>query len=788
MKNEVVGGSRQPIVRYKAVLCFVIFIAIVFNFLMSRFNQNNGLISYTDDIPLIQVTPEIFYYDKYEQRVYCDSPNLTNFGLWFGRYNSEISNNLYVTLYDDNGNEVKTWHEYTKTLPCDNYVFFELDEPIKDSQGKFYTICVTSDTAIGCGVVLYYSSEETGLMNNGVDVGGGLCYKLGFVQEDVFINTFSLVSILILAFVAITVLLVKDIKWFKRFVIVMPPIALLFYMFFVHAPIEFFIINVLELDFVLIDFVPMMISVAITITLLLSTGLSFIKYKFGKWIIALVFALDLCMYIQINFMNKALGLMLGYDVEIDIGQIIINALIWLGIFVVCLFFTWKYSKYTKKAITYLCIALFVMQLSSIVVALIQSPSKVFHADTQRYILRGDEQYVVSSQDNVIVFVLDTYSSTYFDIVTEEYPEVVDLLHDFTYYNNADSKYMTTTYSLNYLLSGYEWESDVTKDKFFYNAWTSDSCNEFYSDLENQNYVFNFYSDVGGYTVIEDSEIITSKINNLEYGYYGERAYIVDSQELLDLLIHSSAFRFAPLMLKQQFLFSVGDFSPVSDNVGSNQQSIVPIATLNHEFYQGLLENGLSVDDSHNYYIIHHTDGIHPPYRINENCEHDENANVLQTARGCFVYIEEYINQMISLGVYDNSTIIILADHGIHGDPNNAQTIFVIKRPNEHHDSMEVNSSPISYEDYQPTILDCIGVDYSNIGTSIYDHYPDELRERTLYFPGYILDYPPVPLYGSQNVNGMYNGFRIITYTGDRDTLRAMNTIQTGTIPWVDSLD
>ena len=60
----------------------------------------------------------------------------------------------------------------------------------------------------------------------------------------------------------------------------------------------------------------------------------------------------------------------------------------------------------------------------------------YYSDKDELILDGSKQFTVSSNDNIILFILDNFSSTYLASAVEKYPDLKDFLHDFTYYNNA----------------------------------------------------------------------------------------------------------------------------------------------------------------------------------------------------------------------------------------------------------------------------------------------------------------------------------------------------------------
>ena len=120
--------------------------------------------------------------------------------------------------------------------------------------------------------------------------------------------------------------------------------------------------------------------------------------------------------------------------------------------------------------------------------------------------------------------------------------------------------------------------------------------------------------------------------------------------------------------------------------------------------------------------------------------------------------------MKEAGVYDNSTVIITADHGWE---YGQQPVFFIKEAGASSYSIEDTNAPASFHELLPTIARIAGV--SMQGQTIYDFKPDELRERTLYIRNYMEEYTDVPYFGGDKV-GTANVYMGFTYTGDEDDL------------------
>ena len=96
-----------------------------------------------------------------------------------------------------------------------------------------------------------------------------------------------------------------------------------------------------------------------------------------------------------------------------------------------------------------------------------------------------------SNDNIILFILDNFSSTYLASAVEKYPDLKDFLHDFTYYNNADCNYHGTYPSLPHLLTGNDLDPSLSVDDWLEDCWTNTTTNDYFSILSDANYKVNF---------------------------------------------------------------------------------------------------------------------------------------------------------------------------------------------------------------------------------------------------------------------------------------------------------
>ncbi len=420
-----------------------------------------------------------------------------------------------------------------------------------------------------------------------------------------------------------------------------------------------------------------------------------------------------------------------------------NLIIWMAVLAaVIMLSVWK-KEIWKKALLYLSVLLVGMQAVALVSLLVTAPEEAYERAKVDDRLWGKDQYTVSADKNIIVFVLDYFSSLYLQQMMAVYPDGADCLHDFTYYSNADCTYYGTFPSLAHMLTGGEVDTAVSNSEWCRDIWDNDLTEQFYQELHANQYKVNVYTtDFDVLTVGNGCAILRDKVSNITDE---PREVEVDTGLLLKTLTKMSCYRMAPDLLKTQFYTNVSEYSLIVQDMGQG------IAHTNSDFFEALQDEGLKEDDSSNYFIFQHLIGTHE-FNTDEYGKYQEKTSVEETARGCMTIMEKYLDELKRLGVYDDATIIITADHG--GDwKEDMQVIYFIKQPGEVHDASPVTNAPISHCDLLPTVAQMAGMDHTKYGKSIYDFQQDEQRERTIWVRTKDPDYP-------EDVYYCY------TYTGD----------------------
>ena len=159
-----------------------------------------------------------------------------------------------------------------------------------------------------------------------------------------------------------------------------------------------------------------------------------------------------------------------------------------------------------------------------------------------------------------------------------------------------------------------------------------------------------------------------------------------------------------------------------------------------KYYKYMSSHPLDSNCENKVFNFIHFAGFHDDSReVSELYEGYDGGRVdyYTTARGEFEIINNYMEQMKKLGVYDNSTIIILGDHGkqiASVTKGNKQvepitTGLMIKPENSHGRMQDDYTSQLSHKYFQASVLEYAGIDHSNYGYSYNDIIDGNIRQK-----------------------------------------------------------
>lgn len=521
------------------------------------------------------------------------------------------------------------------------------------------------------------------------------------------------------------------------------------------GPLEIFYGNATEFSFGLGDFLLPLCLAAAAVWLGGAALLALLRGRAFDLARPLLVAFGLASYLQNMFLNTRLSEGDGSALRWDtLGSWpLVDGILWMVIFA-AVFALWHFLKSERDLIS-AAVPGFLAAIQVVaVVSLFFTRLPDMSGDLQ---MSGEKQFQVAQKENIIVFVLDTFSNDHLANAYWLYPDMLDGFEDFTRYDNANCDYYNTYPSMTHMFTGTEYNFAAESQLAWQaEAWSTDRAVKFYDTMQKAGYSCRLYSPSVAYTYGK-AENLYGKFDNIQ-----SSPRKVDKGMLLMRLEKMSAFRYLPYLLKPGFEVLTKDFDGVVKLLDTREA-----IESNTDFYEQLLEQSLTVDKSADKaFIIEHLFGTHGPYTTRPDGTWVEEMGPDQAACGCFTILREYLAQLQSLGLYDSSTIIITADHG-NFEYGGYQPIYFIKQAGEKHEAMQTNSAPIRHSDFQATILTLAGQNYDGFDTSIFDWQPGQSRVRSVYRPLKDEAYPLLQNRDSSNVYYRYE------YDGDGEVLRTV---------------
>lgn len=512
----------------------------------------------------------------------------------------------------------------------------------------------------------------------------------------------------------------EQIPWKTRIKKSVPVALFISFTFFVAGPIGLYLSNTSEFWFSLGQMLPILVVAFLSVAAIITIILSIFPGKLFPWTLAVAFGMGVGLYIEDNFLVRDYGLLNGS--EIAWGTFakwaVIDTLAWVAIIAASLLVVYFSRKWADKVIRYGSILLATLQAVALVITAATTPDLTGKSD---YLLTTKNLSKVSSDENILVFVLDTFDVSFMTDFLAEHPEYKDKLSDFVFYPNTSTYGVFTHIAIPHILTNVVHRNEVSESNYEKLAF---QYAPIYDALVEHNYDVGIYSSTYCMNYINPDKERQSIISNL----YEGKPQISSQMQFLRAWIDLTAFRSFPHILKENFQPESGAFNILKG--GSNGQSSYHPDSYIEPYIQ--LQEPLELESGKNAFRFYHTMGTHAgSVVLNEKSEEvgSTRTTLNQHIMGLFYVIDSYINQLKENGVYENSSIIIMADHGGIGAYNNA---LLMVKPKQYSGPFTISNAPISFTDLLPTFLELLGEDGSQYGRSIFEIGEDEQRTRYFY--------------------------------------------------------
>ncbi len=466
------------------------------------------------------------------------------------------------------------------------------------------------------------------------------------------------------------------------------------------APIELYLSNADEFWFDLADMLPSMIIMFVA-SFIIPVAVMLLIYhihkKTNRYLTLVWFWILVCVYLQGNFLVTHLPGLDGESIDWTLYRTdtIISATLFIGTGIVILLCVKHYQfKNVYRVARYITIGLLVLMCVTIGIEMFSKKDSLLKED-MHYASTKKDEFLYSTDRNMIILLLDRVESSMVAEYLEEDPEGYGkIFDDFTYYRDAMGLYRWTKYSVPLIVSGVPYENKAPFEEYF-NAAVKDS--PLFAHAEENGYQMTCY-DSDNFVYDEASAERFTNVSRDEKSFTSVRPFIASLTRLMGM-------RYAPFGLKQIFKADLVDFSGFSLSSRGEGDERLDFTWFDTIFHANVINAEVEFTDRKQFKFIH-LQGAHSPFSLLEDLstydpdevDLTEDERYMHQTKATLRIVDEYLKMLKENGIYDNSIIVVMSDHGhshsetLHG----RNPIFFAKGIDEHH-PMKTSMAPISYK-------------------------------------------------------------------------------------------
>jgi len=504
--------------------------------------------------------------------------------------------------------------------------------------------------------------------------------------------------------------------WKTRFIMSLIVCFFLGFSFGIAAPLEMvagnpgsFVFSVSDIWLPTFLFITAIV-VAVALVLSILRGVAF------NLAMGLVCALGLCCWVQAMFMNGGVPAADGSvpDWWGDYAfMMVFSAVVWIAIILGTLVFSVLRRPLAQRAFLVVSVALVIVQGVGLISAA---------AGSQRGLTGGAVvateagMYEVSQNENVIVFILDCFDTQIMQTIVAENPDALTGFDGFTWYPDSAGFSMGTIYCMPYILTGQVPQDNQTGNEYRFSRYLEGT---FLPDLNATGYSIGVYSDFVAIEYVTDEDK-TRIFGGNTINFKGLDNILLDFELMPSALYECALYRCMPWYIKQFHHFYTDWVNRCVVDVDINQE---PDNTLyvcdDAQYYKRLQKFGLTALDNKGAFRLIHLNAAHSPFYLDEYANGVEEGDEVSSAKGSLVIVRAYMQYLKDMGLYDNATIIVMADHGQWGYYP-FSPLLMIKQSGQS-TGFRVNTAQVVMTEFQGTVLRAMG---SPAAANYHGYYED----------------------------------------------------------------
>ena len=464
---------------------------------------------------------------------------------------------------------------------------------------------------------------------------------------------------------------------------------------------------------------PIVITAFLLVFILIAAVLflsAFIGEKVFRTVFGALAGFGIAAYIQGNWMFVSYGAMDGTPIDWDGYGFYkyLNLLIWILIIGASVFLVLRF-KDAHNILNMIAFIIVAVEAVTLVTVAVQN-REALHKTGFTTTTEGQFMFSPDSQ-NILVILADGFDGKDFPGILEEEKDFRKSFDGFTYYPDTAGTSLYSEESAITLLTGNQLTAGPT---FADNIKAAYDGSPFYDALEKNGYKT--------YLFVQSEKMIDEKTAGRIENTEESASNIGDRFTAFKKIYKMTMFRYSPHIMKPQFWYSTMEFDEFE---GGNAYK-----WSNFRFRDAIGGINLRDDDSRVFQFVW-IQGPHNPVVMDRYCESVDTRlkstddgfwdGQSEQQIGVVRIFTELLDGMKEAGVYDNTVIIITADHGWDTRPN---PLLLIK-PSGSRGELKTSYAPVSMiEDYKGTFM--YFVTGEDDGNTIYDIKEGDERERPIY--------------------------------------------------------
>lgn len=313
---------------------------------------------------------------------------------------------------------------------------------------------------------------------------------------------------------------------------------------------------------------------------------------------------------------------------------------------------------------------------------------------QRAVICTDkDEFVYSANENLLILVLDAVDGRAFSEVLARDPAYPEIFEDFTCYTDAMGGYPYSKCSIPLILTGERYEAE--QDFLDYERQAVLDA-PLLNRLRQEGWSRRVYTDdpwLLASADVEDFPNLTA--DQPVFGSLSHSCKIV----LKMMLIKHAPWDLKylgydlPGRLREHVVYGGG---------GARYYDWSDLL-----FYRALREENPIRTAPEKCFKYLHLEGAHQPHVYDKDLNVLESSPYRDVIEGNLTMLRLFLQRMKEAGVYDNTAIVILSDHGSSNTTDlvtlNQHTMLLIKGKNERH-PFRTDDAPVSYDDLQAALM------------------------------------------------------------------------------------